>query len=289
MRNRPILQMLGIGVVASIVGVIPLLLLDWFPIAAAEEAAQVDLLYYILVGASWPIFVLVMTIAIYSVVKFRARPGDTRDGEPIHGNAKLEILWITVPFLLVVGLMVPTFFILQDIEEPKPDTLVVDVQAEQFTWTFSYPEGGSEPVPSTELNLPAGRPVEFRISTRDVIHSFWVPEFRLKSDAVPGITTTVRLIPSREGTYDVVCAELCGAGHSTMRQTVNVMPEDEFTAWLSDEQEALAAEEEGGGETADAGGGGSDGSDDSGAESGGSGGSEESDGGSGGGGGSGGA
>jgi cytochrome c oxidase subunit 2 len=252
MRNRPMVQMLAIGLVASIVGLIPLLLLDWFPEVAAEEATQVDLLYDVLLIASWPIFVLVMTIAIYSVIRFRARPGDTRDGEPIHGNARLEIVWITIPFLLVVGLMIPTIFVLQEIEEPKPDTLVVDVRAEQFTWSFAYPEEGPEPVPSSDLNLPIGRPVEFRISTEDVIHSFWVPEFRLKSDAVPGLTTTVRLTPSKEGTYNVVCAELCGAGHSTMRQTVNVMPEEDFTAWLSDEQEALAAEDEaGGGEAAE--------------------------------------
>ena len=250
MRKRPLFQMLAIGVVASIVGLIPLLLLDWFPEVAAEEATQVDLLYDVLLIASWPIFVLVMTIAIYSVVRFRARPGDTRDGEPIHGNARLEIIWITIPFLLVVGLMIPTIIVLEEIERPKPDTLVVDVRAEQFTWSFAYPEEGGEPVPSNDLNLPIGRPVEFRIETEDVIHSFWVPEFRLKSDAVPGRTTTVRLTPSREGTYNVVCAELCGPGHSTMRQVVNVMPEEDFTAWLSDEQEALAAEE-GGGDTAD--------------------------------------
>jgi cytochrome c oxidase subunit II len=249
MRNRPILQMLAIGLVASVVGLIPLLLLDWFPTAASEEAAQVDTLYDVLLIASWPIFVLVMTIAIYSVVKFRARPGDTRDGEPIHGNARLEVLWITVPFLIVVALMIPAMLVLNDIEQRKEGTMVVDVQAEQFTWSFGYPQEGGEAVLSDELNLPVGRPVEFRIETRDVIHSFWVPDFRLKSDAVPGITTIVRLTPSAEGTYNVVCAELCGAGHSTMRQTVNVMPEEEFTAWLSDQQEAIA-EGGGGGEEA---------------------------------------
>ncbi len=247
MRNRPALQMIAIGLAASVVGLVPLLLLDWFPPAASEEAGEIDLLYDVLLIASWPIFVLVMTVAIYSVVRFRARPGDERDGEPIHGNARLEVVWITIPFLLVVGLMVPTIIILDNIEEPKPDTLVVDVRAEQFAWSFAYPEEGAEPVPSADLNLPLGQPVEFRITTQDVIHSFWVPEFRLKSDAVPGITTIVRLIPSEEGTYNVVCAELCGPGHSTMRQIVNVMPEEDFTAWLSDEQQALASEDGGGG------------------------------------------
>jgi cytochrome c oxidase subunit II len=250
MRNRPILQMLTIGIVAAVVGLIPLLLLDWFPTAASEEAAPVDTLYDVLLIASWPIFVLVMTVAIFSVVKFRARPGDTRDGEPIHGNARLEIIWITIPFLLVVGLMIPAMLVLNEIEEPKEGTMIVDVRAEQFTWSFGYPQEGGEPVLSNELNLPVGRPVEFRIESQDVIHSFWVPDFRLKSDAVPGVTTIVRLTPSAEGTYNVVCAELCGAGHSTMRQTVNVMPEDEFTAWLSDQQKAVASGGGGGEEAA---------------------------------------
>jgi cytochrome c oxidase subunit II len=240
MRDRPLFQMLAIGAVASIIGLVPLLLFDWFPSDASEEADQIDFLYDLLLIASWPIFVLVMTIAIYSVVRFRARPGDTRDGPPLHGNALLEIVWVTIPFLIVTTLAIVAWVTLVDIEERKPDTMVVDVRAEQFTWSFAYPQEDGEPVLSNELVLPVDRPVEFRITTQDVIHSFWVPDFRLKSDAVPGITTIVRLTPSQEGSYNVVCAELCGVGHSTMRQAVSVLPEEDFTAWLSERQEALA-------------------------------------------------
>jgi cytochrome c oxidase subunit 2 len=243
-RNRPLLQLALIGVVASLVGVGLGLLIDWFPEPGSEEAGPIDTLYDVLLAASIPIFVLVMTVAIYSVVRFRARPGDKRDGAPIHGNAKLEVAWVTVPFLLVTALAIYGWIVLVDIEEPAPDALVVDVRGEQFTWSFAYPgEEGEPPVRTADLMIPLGRQVDFEIETEDVIHSFWIPAFRLKSDTVPGVTTRVRVTPSEEGEFDIVCAELCGIGHATMRQSVTVVPEDEFTAWLDDQREALADEE----------------------------------------------
>jgi cytochrome c oxidase subunit 2 len=176
-----------------------------------------------------------MTIAIYSVVRFRARPGDMGDGPPIHGNTRLEIVWVTIPFIMVTALAIYAWIVLDDIEAAQPNELVVEVTGQQFTWTFAYP---GEDVNSTELVLPQDRPVDFRIRTRDVIHSFWVPEFRLKSDAVPGLTTKIRLTPDRVGRYQVVCAELCGIGHSTMRQNVRVVPAGEFDSWLDEQREA---------------------------------------------------
>jgi cytochrome c oxidase subunit II len=222
--------MLGIGIVAAVVGVAITLLMDWFPEQADTAAPQIDTLYDVLLIASVPVFVLVMTIAIYSVIKFRARPGDMSDGAPIHGNTRLEIIWVTIPFLLVSGLAIYGWIVLSDIEAKKRNELVVNVTGQQFTWRFEYPE---EKVKSTELMLPKDRPVHFRIHTEDVIHSFWVPAFRLKSDAVPGITTTIRLTPNRTGRYTVVCAELCGLGHAAMRQAVRVVPPREFTDWVA--------------------------------------------------------
>jgi cytochrome c oxidase subunit II len=181
-----------------------------------------------------PIFVLVMTVAIYSVVKFRAKPGDTADGAPIHGNTRLEIVWVTIPFLLVSGLAIYGWIVLNDIEAKKPNELLVNVTGQQFAWSFEYPKDGG--VKTNQLVLPKDRPVEFKIHSKDVIHSFWVPEFRLKSDAVPGMTTRIRVTPNRLGTYNVVCAELCGIGHSTMRQNVRVVPRREFAAWLRKRQ-----------------------------------------------------
>jgi cytochrome c oxidase subunit II len=232
LRRHPLAQMLVIGVVAAVIGVAITLSIDWFPVQGDTAAGRIDTLYHVLLIASVPIFVLVMTIAIYSVVKFRARPGDTADGAPIHGNTRLEIIWVTIPFLLVSGLAIYGWVVLDDIEAKKPNELRVNVTARQFAWSFEYPRDGK--VKSNRLVLPKGRPVEFDIRAQDVIHSFWVPEFRLKSDAVPGLTTKVRLTPNRLGSYHVVCAELCGIGHSTMRGAVRVVPAAEFSRWIAD-------------------------------------------------------
>jgi cytochrome c oxidase subunit 2 len=234
-EKHPIAKMLGIGAFASLIGIAITLLMDWFPESASGAADQIDTVYDVLLICSVPVFVLVMTIAIYSVVRFRAKPGDMRDGPPIHGHTRLEVVWVTIPFLMVSALAAYAWIVLDDIEAKQPNELVVNVTGQQFTWTFEYP---SEKVNSTELVLPEERPVDFRIRTRDVIHSFWVPEFRLKSDAVPGLTTKIRLTPDRIGRYQVVCAELCGIGHSTMRQNVRVVAQSEFDGWLQEQREA---------------------------------------------------
>ncbi len=239
LREKPVAQMLAIGIVASIVGTALSLWIDWFPSQASAQADDVDRLYDWLLIASVPVFVLVMTVAIYSVVKFRAQPGDERDGEPIHGDAKLEFIWVVVPFVIVSALSVYAWVALVDQEERKPNTLVVKVISQQFAWAFEYPQPSGPPVRSEELLLPLGRPVEFRVESKDVIHSFFVPDFRVKQDAVPGNVSATNATPSKVGSFPIVCAELCGLGHSTMRQTVRVMPPSEFTAWLDDEKLAL--------------------------------------------------
>ena len=221
--------MITLSVVSAVIGTAIVLYMDWFPVEASSAAKPIDRLYDILLICSVPIFVLVMAVAIYSVVEFRARPGDTGDGAPIHGNTRLEVFWVTIPFLMVSALAVYSWIVLDDIEAKQPDELVVKVHGQQFTWYFEYP---AEKVKSSELVLPKDKPVHFQISTEDVIHSFWVPEFRLKSDAVPGLTTNVRTTPTRIGSYTVVCAELCGLGHSTMRQDVRVIRESEWDSWL---------------------------------------------------------
>jgi cytochrome c oxidase subunit 2 len=236
-EKHPVARMLALGTVASVIGVAICLLIDWFPADASGAASQIDTVYDVLLICSVPVFVLVMTIAIYCVVRFRAKPGDLSDGPPIHGNTRLEVIWVTIPFLMVSALAAYAWIELDNIEAAQPNELVVNVTGQQFTWTFGYP---SEDVRSTELVLPEDRPVDFRIKTRDVIHSFWVPEFRLKSDAVPGLTTKIRLTPNRIGRYQVVCAELCGIGHSTMRQNVRVIAADEFDTWVDEQREATA-------------------------------------------------
>ncbi len=234
--------MLTIGVIASVIGVVICLQIDWFPSQGSTQAEKIDTLYDILMIVSVPIFVLVMTVAIYCVIAFRAKPGDRADGAHIHGNTKLEIVWVAIPFIIVSSLAVYGWIVLDDIEAKQDNELVVTVTGEQFTWSFDYAE---ENVQSRELVLPVDRPVHFKIHAKDVLHSFWVPAFRMKQDAVPGIETKTRVTPDREGVYEVVCAELCGIGHATMRQQVRVVPESEWEEWVADQREGGAAPEEG--------------------------------------------
>src|SRR5688572_4640842 len=152
--------MLLIGVIASAIGVFLCLQIDWFPTQGSTQSDKIDTLYDVLLIVSVPIFVLVMTIAIYSVVAFRAKPGDRGDGAHIHGNTKLEIVWVTIPFLIVSALAVYGWIVLDDIEAKQPNELVVNVTGEQFTWSFEYPD---EKVNSNELVLPLDRPVHFQI------------------------------------------------------------------------------------------------------------------------------
>ncbi len=243
-EKHPVAWMIALGIVCSLVGIAIALAIDWFPVSAAGSADQIDTVYDVLLICSVPVFVLVMTVAIYSVVRFRAKPGDMRDGAPIHGNTRLEVIWVTIPFLMVTALAIYGWIVLDDLEAKQPDTLVVNVTGQQFTWSFDYP---AEKVQSSTLVLPKDRPVEFRIHTKDVLHDFWVPEFRLKSDAVPGLTTKIRLTPDRVGRYQVVCAELCGIGHSTMRQNVRVVPRADFDSWLARQKESARAPAGGGG------------------------------------------
>src|SRR3954451_20073771 len=253
-EKHPVARMIALGIVASLIGIAIALSIPWFPKSASTSADKIDTVYDVLLICSVPIFVLVMTVALYSVWRFRAKPGDMRDGAPIHGNTKLEIVWVTIPFLMVTALAIYGWVVLDDLEAKQPNELIVNVTGRQFTWSFEYP---AQKVESNTLVLPKDRPVEFRIHTKDVLHSFWVPEFRLKSDAVPGLTTKIRLTPNRIGRYQVVCAELCGIGHSTMRQNVRVIAASGFNDWVSQQKQAAGGgAPAGGGGGATAGGGG---------------------------------
>jgi cytochrome c oxidase subunit II len=233
MPKHPIVRMFIYGTIASAIGIAIVLVIDWFPDPDSSDAEKIDRLYDILLVPSIIIFVLVMAVAIYSVIRFRAKPGDMGDGAPIHGNAKLEVIWVIVPFVIVSVLAVYAWIVLEDIEEPKSGEQVVHVFGQQFAWSYEYRGKDGKPVRSNELYLPVDKPVRFEISTRDVIHSFWIPDFRLKSDAVPGITTKWRATPTKIGRHDIVCAELCGAGHAAMRASANVVSQKEFDEWLA--------------------------------------------------------
>ena len=242
-------QMLLIGAVASVLGIALALLIDWFPVPASEQAGPIDTLWDVLLIASVPVFVLVETIVIYCAIKFRMRPGEElKDGPPIHGNTKLEIIWTAIPAILLVGLCTYAYVVLTDIEKAEANSMNVRVVGEQFTWTFYYRGEGGDEISSPQLYLPANTPVNFTVQSKDVIHDFWVPAFRMKIDAVPGIDTHVRVTTTdRLGEFPVVCAELCGLGHSTMRQSAHVMTREDFDAQLAELARGPAAGGGGGG------------------------------------------
>lgn len=252
--NRNYVQMVAVGVVASAIGIAGALLIDWFPRAASTQAGPIDTFWDVLLIVSIPIFVLVATVVLYSVKFFRVRPGqENQDGEPIHGSTRLEVIWTALPSALIAGLVVYAYLVLVDIERAPADASAerrVHVQAKQFAWEFGYAEKGADgkPVKSTILYLPVGESVMFDIDTDDVLHDFWVPQFRMKIDAVPGITTHYRVTPNREGDYEVVCAELCGLGHAFMRTNVKVVSPEAFDRWISEQGAAPAGDAGGGGD-----------------------------------------
>src|SRR3954469_746305 len=234
--------MLVIGIAAAAIGTYGALQIDWFPTQGDTAAGKIDTLYDWLLVASVPIFVLVMAVAIYCVVRFRVRPGSPAgDGEPIHGNTRLEVIWVTIPFLIVTALAVYAAVVLAQIEKKQPNELQVRAIGQQFTWHFEYAQPNGKKVTSNVLYLPNNRPVYMKINTLDVLHSFWVPAFRLKMDAVPGQTDYVRFTPNRIGNYEVVCAELCGLGHATMRVRTTVMAPQAFTKWVNAKLHPAAA------------------------------------------------
>ena len=182
---------------------------------------------------SVPVFVLVETVVLYSVWKFRMKPGEEeKDGPPIHGNTRLEVIWTALPAILIIGLCGYAYSVLRSNEKTHPGAMVVNVTERQFAFDFSYPQSAGKQIVSPELYLPKGEPVVFHIRSLDVIHSFFVPNFSEKIDAVPGITTTLRVTPTVLGDYPAECTELCGAGHSLMRASVRVVTPAAFKTWM---------------------------------------------------------
>jgi cytochrome c oxidase subunit 2 len=245
---RPtVIRAVVLGVIASIIGIVLGLVINWFPAQGSTQADKIDTFWDVLIICSVPVFVLVTTVVIVSVIKFRMRPGEEElDGPPIHGNTRLEVIWTSLPATLLIALCAYAYIVLHDIEKApaKGNELHVRVIGQQFTWTFEYTGSDGKKFTTTQLYVPEGRSVRFDVTAKDVLHDFWVPAWRMKIDAVPGITTHYRITPKKTGkrvTYPVVCAELCGLGHAFMRQTAHVMPEQEFNDWLAKQSGAGAA------------------------------------------------
>jgi cytochrome c oxidase subunit II len=231
-RRRSLVQLSLLAAVIAAATTAVAVAIPWLPVSAATEADRIDLTYWLATGISILIFSVVSAAILFSVYRFRVRPDDESDGPPIHGHTGLEIVWTAIPAALVTVIAIVSAIVLHDngIAAGK-DPLRVSVVAEQFTWVFTYENGEAKGVVSPDLYLPVDRSVTLEITTKDVIHSFWVPEFRQKQDAVPGEVNPLVITPTRTGTYPVICTELCGLGHALMRRSAIVMTQGAFVAW----------------------------------------------------------
>jgi cytochrome c oxidase subunit II len=208
------------------------------PMEASAQSVSIDWLWNWEIIAISFLFSLIVVPMVYSLIVFRRRKGETGDGEHIEGNATLEITWTVIPLIIVLVFAYMGAYSLGDIRRVDPNALVIKVKAQQWVWTFEYPEYG---IISKELHLPVNKQVVLQMQSADVIHSFWVPEFRVKQDVVPGRVNEYRITPTLIGNYKVRCAELCGTSHAYMEGPVIVDSQVDYTAWIT-KQSAIAAE-----------------------------------------------
>jgi cytochrome c oxidase subunit 2 len=204
------------------------------------QAEPIDFLFDIEFKIIAFLFALIVGLMIYSIVVFRRRPGDDTDADHVEGNPRLEVLWTIAPLATVLYLSFLGAQVLGDTLRADPQPLEVRVVGSQWSWRFEYPLEG---ISSTELRLPVNKQALLRLTSTDVIHSFWVPEFRLKQDALPGgedMIRELRITPKNTGEYTVRCAELCGTQHATMTAPVLVLPQEDFLAWVDEQVGAVS-------------------------------------------------
>ncbi|MCP4422667.1 MAG: cytochrome c oxidase subunit II [Chloroflexi bacterium] len=238
-----------IGVIAFIAG---LTLAAWawlgsgfdqlLPFRASEEAFYVDRLFGMHLYVIGFLFALIMGFMFYSIIVFRRKPGEKGDGDYFHGNTTLEIFWTIIPLGIVLYFAVLGAQYLKEITEPEVNELVVEVTGSQWNWRFDYPEYG---IISGELYLPRNRQTVLQITSIDVIHSFWVPEFRIKQDAVPGMVHPLRITPTETGDFKIRCAEICGKDHTYMLADVHVLESTDFIGWVEEQIGPLTVESSG--------------------------------------------
>ena len=258
------------------------------PLDASSNAPVYDALFKVLFSIGTILFLGIVGLLVFSLVRFRRRSGDSADGAAIEGNLPLEIVWTAIPAVVVLFVGIYSYDIYErmggmtplndhgamhvsqpasdhhhddtggskqailasassapasaadqepgrvwggiGVNIPEAETLTVDVTAMQFAFIFHYPEAN---IITGELHIPVDRPVSLHMEARDVIHAFWVPQFRLKQDVIPGQPTLLSFTATRPGTYPIVCAELCGPYHGGMRSTVVVHEPADFDSWLS--------------------------------------------------------
>jgi cytochrome c oxidase subunit 2 len=203
------------------------------PVEASLQAQPIDRLFRLEFQVIAFLFSLIVVFMIYSIVVFRRKKGDMTDAAHIEGNSNLEILWTVVPLVTVLAFGYLGGQSLAETLRADPQALEINVIGSQWSWRFEYPDTG---IVSTDLMMPANKQALLHISSTDVIHSFWVPEFRLKQDALPGGASFVRdlrVTPNKIGDYKVRCAELCGLKHAYMEAPVKVISQSDFDNWVA--------------------------------------------------------
>jgi cytochrome c oxidase subunit 2 len=214
--------------------------MNWLPVAASSYAADMDMIFYVILAVTGVILVGVQVTLVYFMIRYRGREG--RRASYIEGSTKAEVIWTVIPSLFIIGIAVASQSVWSEIKNPErfpTDGLELNIEARQFAWGITYPgadgELGSEDdfKRFNELHVPVDRPVVFNLTSVDVVHSFFVPEFRIKQDAVPGLNTRAWFEATVVGEYELACAELCGVAHGLMKGKVIVLPQDEFDSWLA--------------------------------------------------------
>jgi cytochrome c oxidase subunit 2 len=204
------------------------------PRQGSDEALVIDGLIHSHLLVIAFLFSLVVVFMIYALIVFRKREGDESEGEHFEGNTVLEIVWTVVPLIFVVVFAFYGINALAQVTHSEPNEFQVKAEGQQWSWDFVYPNG----VVSPELVLPVNRRIHFTLHSKDVIHSFWIPEMRVKQDLVPGEDTQIRFTPIITGDFKVRCAELCGRSHYSMLADVHIMEQADYDKWMSDQEAA---------------------------------------------------
>ena len=239
MRRGTIFQLFIFAVVAGAAGLTLALVPGWLPEAASDEASRIHWVFWFVTFICIGVFAVVAAVMAYNIIKFRARPDDEEDGPPTHGHTGLEIVWTLIPTLLVTAIGVVSAVVLARDDRVGSHPLRIHVVAQQFAWSFKYPKSAGGQTTNV-LRLPLHRSVVLDFEAKDVIHSFWVPQFSQKQDTVPGLNPTLHITPKKLGVFPIICTELCGLGHGLMRSTVIVMPPKAFAKWANGQKQAAA-------------------------------------------------
>jgi cytochrome c oxidase subunit 2 len=244
--KRNITAALSIGVGLGLIGCAdsPSILDPRSPVAA-HQAQLLRVLIYLSVG----VFVLVEGLLIYNVVRFRERDGDSEPPRQIYGNMRLEIIWTALPLVLVAVLFVLTVQTVSAIAIPRASSNDVNVHVigHRWWWEYDYPDYGI--ITANELHVPQGGTIQLTLDSVDVIHSYWIPQMAGKTDVIPGQTNTAWFRADEIGEFYGQCAEFCGLNHANMRIKVVVQSQEDFDAWVANQQkpapmpEGPAAEE----------------------------------------------